>query len=383
MPKAQRLSGTVRVSPRRLADLLLPVAFFASVIFVLALTDWRGRSDQALERQEQRRAAVLPPVPRSVAALYHYPAEFSHFMDDHYGLRGLAINARARLVFWLLGDSFAPDIMVGRDHWLFFTGNRELRDTLHTDPLSAASVSTWAAGIEARRRWLAARGIKYVFVLAPDKRSVYPEYLPRLLRPGPGPTRRGQLDDALADQPAFLDLTAALRADKAEGRLYYRWDTHWNRLGGYDGYRAVMHRLGLTPEPMALGHALVAVDRVGDLGRLAGLELSEHDLGPRSTCARTLPPSADPALFSNPFDESQPVYEDASTTCATGTGRLLMFHDSFAGMWEPWLSTQFARAVYVWRPPSFEEMKRMVEIEHPTVVIEERVERFLIWPFRP
>ena len=315
--------------------------------------------------------------------MYHYPAEFSHFIDDHYGLRNAAINARARLVFWLLGDSFAPNIMVGRDHWLFFTGNRELRDTLHTDPLSAASVSTWAAGIEARRRWLAERGIKYVSCSRRISEASIPKYLPRLLRPGPGPTRRGQLDRALAGQPAFLDLTAALRADKAEGRLFYRWDTHWNRHGAYDGYRAVMHRLGLTPEPMNLGHALVAVNRVGDLGRLAGLELTEHDLGPNPPAAGPCRPSPIRRCSATRSTRASPCTEDASTTCATGTGRLLMFHDSFAGMWEPWLSTQFARAVYVWRPPSFEEMKRMVEIEHPTVVIEERVERFLIWPFRP
>ena len=371
----------MRVSSRRLADFLLPVAFLASIALVLALTDWRGRSD-LVERLEQRRAAVLPPAPRSLSGLYHYPAEFSRFIDDHYGLRGLAVDVRARMLFWLLRDTFALDVMVGRDRWLFFTGNGELRDTLHADPLSADAVRTWKAGIEARRRWLAARGIKYVFVLAPDKRSIYPEYLPGL-RPGPGPTRREQLDRALAGQDSFLDPTDALLADKTQGQLYYRWDTHWNWLGAYDGYFALMHRLGLAPEPETLGHALVPANRMGDLGRLSGLELLEQDRSPTSTCARQVPPAAPAALFSNPFDESDAAYTVPATTCATGTGRLLMFHDSFAGMWEPWLSTQFARAVYVWRPPSFEEMKRMVEIEHPTVVVEERLERFLIWPFRP
>ncbi|MEO8713882.1 MAG: hypothetical protein ABI369_02605, partial [Acetobacteraceae bacterium] len=121
----------------------------------------------------------------------------------------------------------------------------------------------------------------------------------------------------------------------------------------------------------------------GDLGRLAGLRLTEHDRIAKASCERPDPSPPDPGLFDNHFDEMGRVYQVAPSICASGTGRLLMFHDSFGGMWEPWLSSQFAQAVYVWRQPSFAELQRMVEIEHPTVVIEERLERFLIWPLRP
>ncbi len=371
----------MKLSARRASDLLLPLAFFVGIATVLARADWHGRS-RLVEQLEQRPSAVLPPAPRSLSALYHYPAEFSRFFDDHYGLRGLAVDIRARVWFWLLGDTFAPDVTVGKDRWLFFIGNGELRDALHADPLSAKAVRDWAEGIEARRHWLAARGIRYLFVLAPDKRAIYPEKLPAF-RPGPGPTRRDQIDARLAGASDFLDLTDTLRGDKDQGQLYYRWDTHWNWHGAYDAYRALAERLGLPPEPEDLGDGFEPANRLGDLGRLAGLTLPEHDRRPRAPCARAAPITAAPAMFSNPFDESEPAYEVPSTTCAGGTGRLLMFHDSFGGMWAPWLSTQFARAAYVWRPPSFDEMKRMVEIEHPSVVIEERLERFLVWPLRP
>lgn len=371
----------MRLKPRRLSDLFLPLVFLGSIALVLGLTDWRGQSD-LVERMEQRQAAVLPPAPRSLSAAYHYPAEFSRFLDDHYGLRQTVIDLRARIWFWLLRDVFAPDVMIGRDHWLFFSGNRELADTLHSDRLPARGVRNFADAIEARRRWLAARGIRYVFVIAPDKRSVYPEMLPPL-QPRPGPTRREQLDAALAGQDAFLDLTGALRADKTQGQLYYQWDTHWNRHGAYDAYRAVSERLGLTPEPEGLGKPLSPELHNGDLGRLAGLRLTEHDRIAKASCEQPDPSPPDPGLFDNHFDEMGRVYQVAPSACATGSGRLLMFHDSFGGMWEPWLSTQFAQVVYVWRQPSFAELQRMVEIEHPTVVIEERLERFLIWPLRP
>jgi alginate O-acetyltransferase complex protein AlgJ len=368
----------IRVSPRRLADLLLPVAVLGSIALVLALTDWHGRFDAEVERLEQRQVAVLPPLPRSVSAAYHYFAEFSHFVDDHYGLRQAAIGLRARIGFWLLGDTFASDVSVGQHRWLFLTGQGVLPDILHTTPLTSHATQTWAEAIEARRRWLAARGIRYVFVLAPDKGSIYPENLPRY-RLGPGLTRREQLDARLAGQPAFLDLTDTLRAARQEGQVYYRWDTHWDRHGAYEAYRAVMQRLGLPAEPEDLGRGFDPENHVGDLGRLAGLTLTEHDRAPiHSPCVRT---ATQPDLSAVTAPRIEP--DIPATTCAGGTGRLLMFHDSFAAMWAPWLSSQFARAAYVWRQPSFEDIKRMVDAEHPTVVIEEWVERFLVLPAKP
>lgn len=367
---------------RRLYDLFLPIAVLASIGVVIALTDWNGRTNAETETLEQRQVAVLPPAPRSLPALYHYSAEFSHFFDDHYGLRQRAIDLRARIWFWLLDDVVSPDVIAGRDHWLFFTANKELADTLHADPLPATALKAWAEGIEQRRRWLAARGIRYLFVLAPDKRTIYPEKLPRL-HPGPGPTRREQVDSQLAGQEAFLDLTNSLRADKHQGQLYYRWDTHWNWRGAYDGYRVIMGRLGLPPEPESLGAPTQHLRHMGDLGRMSGLRLFEDDHGPNAPCVRPDPSPPDPAFIDNYFHTSAKPYLVPGTVCASGTGTLLMFHDSFGAKWAPWLSAHFARATYVWRQPSFAELKRMVEIEHPTVVIEERLERFLIWPLRP
>ena len=40
----------------------------------------------------------------------------------------------------------------------------------------------------------------------------------------------------------------------------------------------------------------------------------------------------------------------------------------------------FARVVFVWREPTLEQMQAMVAVEHPTVVIEQRVERYLTLP---
>jgi alginate O-acetyltransferase complex protein AlgJ len=219
-----------------------------------------------------------------------------------------------------------------------------------------------------------------LFVIAPDKRTIYPENLPRY-QPRPGRTRREQLDAAMAGQDDFLDPTQTLRDRKARSQVYYRWDTHWDRHGAYEGYRAVMQRLGLPAEPEFLGHAPEYEDHVGDLGRLSGLTLTEPDRAPASRCAVHVPPP-EVSLRPDPALKGERDFEVRPTTCAQGTGRLLMFHDSFGGMWAPWLSTQFASAVYVWRQPSLEDIQRMVEAVHPTVVIEERVERFLVLPVR-
>jgi len=80
--------------------------------------------------------------------------------------------------------------------------------------------------------------------------------------------------------------------------------------------------------------------------------------------------------------QSTVAYESAIDYPESTTGhRLLFFHDSFGGIIaQQFFSTTFAHARYSNRMPSDEEFYRYVEMEKPTVVIEQRVERLLSLP---
>lgn len=150
-----------------------------------------------------------------------------------------------------------------------------LKDYAGLDPLSDAELLQWKEMLEGRRDWFAARGTPYLFVLAPTKAQIYPEYLPesfrRLRAQTGGSSRHDQLMTYLkanSDVPIVDLKSALLRAKETmpEGQyLYYRTDFHWNFLGAFHAYQAIvdalnMHYPGLRLERLDLEQFRIDAD---------------------------------------------------------------------------------------------------------------------------
>ncbi|MBV9758906.1 MAG: hypothetical protein JO047_17810 [Alphaproteobacteria bacterium] len=367
---------------RRVQDFFLPGAFLAAIAVVLALTNWTG-PESAVAELENRNPAPLPPAPRSIGELADYPQRFGAFFADRFGLRRELVGLRARLALEPLQQSPSPMVIVGRHGWLFYAGNSSLENWLHRLPFSPAELEQWTARLAERERWFAAHGIAYLFVVAPDKQTIYPEYMPRYLRSDAGTTRLDQLSAQLAGDARWFDLRPTLREAKAGSLVYFRTDTHWNGRGAYAAYRAIMERLRL-PALTRSDAVLRQVSHPTDLARMSGIAATEPDAVLPPACAVARPTTFDAARLA-PVRPGpvEPAFKVPATDCAGGHGRLLIFHDSFALPMSRYLSETFARAVFVWRRPTLAQIQAMVAAEQPTVVIEQRVERFLTEPLDP
>ena len=64
-----------------------------------------------------------------------------------------------------------------------------------------------------------------------------------------------------------------------------------------------------------------------------------------------------------------------ATVNKNGRGSAVVFRDSFASGMYPYLSETFARVAYYWAYPTSDDFYKIIELEKPDVVIEERVER--------
>ena len=104
-----------------------------------------------------------------------------------------------------------------------FTGSGFLTDTVYNRAKKTL--------IE-RNNWARSHGKKLYFVIAPNKNTVYPDYMPE------GYTMALQSAGITA-----IDLRGAMAAavqEVPERNLYYKYDTHWNNHAGYFAYRAAM-----------------------------------------------------------------------------------------------------------------------------------------------
>jgi len=343
------------------------------------------RLDPETPNAENRELAKPPVLAWRWMDLRALPGAASSYFEDHFGLRARLVRWQAWLRLRVFHVSASPDVILGRDGWLFYAGDGGSEDLISAVPFRPSELEKWCATLQHTHDWLEAQGIDYLFVLAPDKHAVYPEYLPASVHRVGVETRTDALVRYLRDHSTVpvLDLRPALLAAKKDERLYHRTDTHWNDRGAFVAYTALVRALGRAvvgePAARAAFGAPKMVTPGLDLARMLGLraDLREENLplvplAPRR--ARVVePPQSQPN-----FDVGRLVTEQDDSS----RPRAVVFRDSFGSAVIPFLSEHFSRAVYLWQNNMAPDV---VLAEQPRVVIQEWVGRHLstVWPYDP
>jgi alginate O-acetyltransferase complex protein AlgJ len=367
---------------RALADTVLVVGFLA--VICLPVAD--ALFDLDPTRLSEKRRLTPPPVVRLRQPLeVSYTAAFESWWNDSFGFRRSLVVSYSRALL-ALGVSPTPSVIVGKSGWFFFAGDEALASYRAVQPFTAAELAAWRRRIETRRDWLAERRIHYLVVIAPNKETIYPEFMPEHLNRVRDVTRLDQLVTYLRAQSSvvIVDPREALRAAKTGGALYFRTDTHWNDAGAWLLYREIL--TGLRPWYPELEStpdtAFVRVIRngwSGDLATMLGLDgrLSEERLllEPRRVRAARM---ADPGP--RPVDPQRRL--SAAEHETPSRLRVVMFHDSFGLSLQPFLSESFSRIVFSSGPTDWRLNfdPALVERERPAVVIQEIAERFAVGP---
>jgi len=152
----------------------------------------------------------------------------------------------ASTLHWrLLGSLETPDCFVGTDGRTLFS----IEEIGHRSaPPEQLGIEHSIAAVAVLRDWFAAQGSQVVYVLVPDKATVYPELVPgrfdsRLRPPSSFVDAMHARLEALG--VPYVDLHSAFVADRAAGGepLYWPDDTHWSPHGVRVAARATAERL--------------------------------------------------------------------------------------------------------------------------------------------
>lgn len=393
-PPAPSAGGSPVASERR-RPRWLDVALVAGFLLVLAAPSiglWQS-ARHGIAAFENRRAARWPALPTTRAALAAYPGAVERYVNDRIAWRGWLLRVDHWLRAVVFGVSPVPKVLIGKDRWLYFLGEDGLaldRFYRSRDLFGEGHVAMLVAELRRRHEALARRGIPYVFVVVPEKYSVYPEHLPDHVKQVSPDTALDRVVAAAAAHPELrvVDLRPALRAAKARGPLYYKGDSHWTFTGALVGYEALAPVLAAAlpgwrpppPPPLARYFAPRHHHR-GDLAKMLGLPRHFRELDPlplgrvfddqASRCARLRDDPAPAGLYLASVERH--VY-----ACdQPGRPRALVYCDSQIYPWIPVLSESFSRTVYALRSPID---LRQVDHERPDIVIDELVERALYIP---
>ena len=368
-----------RTRLRAITDWMVIVLFLAAIGLPLIGALFDTSFNKAAS--DGRELAALPKLLPKGSSLKAFPAAFEKYWNNHFGFRGTLIRGLALAKVRWLHVSSSVHVLLGRASWLFYTELPVGADHAAVHPFTEGELDAWQRVLEHRRDWLAQRGCRYLLLIAPNKQTIYPEYLdPRHLS-NYSHSRLDQLLEHLRKRSSVevVDIRPQLWAAKERERLYHVTDSHWNDRGGFIGYQEVTRALSKwfpTVRPLPRSAFLETVQElpVGDLARMLALKDFDREeylsLVPRfprqaHVAKEGVIPPPGVTLFAPPcaFECDDPRLP-----------RALMLHDSFVCTMQPFLSEHFRRIAYLWQ---YDFHKDVVERERPDVVIQEMVERVL------
>ena len=173
---------------------------------------------------------ILPAAPVIAADGDFNPdflAETADYVNGRFSFRLEDITAWAKLNAALFRTSTAENVLLGRDGWLFYAPT--IHDYTGDAPMTARELYCAARTLYLLQEYAENRGGDFLFTAAPNKNTLYPEYMPAR-------TRLGSVSDmdalyALLGEMgvSYLDLRDVF-SQEAEP-LYFKTDSHWNAKG--------------------------------------------------------------------------------------------------------------------------------------------------------
>ena len=365
---------------------IVTVAVFAVMLLapgLLWLTGHAGADDDFIYHTEMRRAFAAPPPSSGALATGGWERDVERQIGDDFPFRRSLIEGYDETKYRWLGDIGGTHVLRGQNGWLFFDDEERTYDDGSFAPPDAALARI--AGLYAgRAQWCARRGIAYVFVLVPNKSTVYARYLPpwaRHVEPNAGE----RLVPMLRSRGVrVVDPRSALIEASGREDVYQKGDTHWNDAGAYVAYRGIVAALRDAGVRDAVAPGSIATKTeyaVGDLDRLAGIAPLfrnadlRYDFPERARLVGA--PGAADALPSG-------FQQFAYTVDEPGLPAALVFGDSFTVALRRFLAQDFRRTLVMQHEITgvYHFDRAAVERERPRVVVQELVERALVFSDR-
>ena len=270
-----------------------------------------------------------------------------------------ALNAKG------LRSSITEDVVLGTDGWLYFADT--LPNYVGLQPMTDREIFSAARNLRLMAEYCESQGARFLFTLAPNKNSLYPEHMPGLTLPAARQARDAKrLAEELERQSVrYLDLFSLFRGQ--EETLYFKTDSHWNGKGAALAADAVNEALGrssgyfdgpFTREDVHKGDLYDMLYPAGEgleADQVYGGELTiEYDVPIRSAENLTI------------------------MTHGGGEGSLLMFRDSFGNNLYPYLADSFDAALFSRSMPYRLDLVSQREADYVAAELVERNLRYLI-----
>lgn len=366
------------MTTKRKSAIFLTIIFVLSICLPLIFSDKQGG---AVSTTENRVLAKFP----SLTSVHGLRSGLENWINDNEGFRVQLQKLHADVDFNVFHTSPNSLVKFGKNGWYFYTGDNNLEIALDDYPLTQETLIKIKETQVAIQQALKKRGITYVIILTPSKVSVYPENLI-----GDFHVRQTVIDEVsnyLTKNTTIpvINLKNDLLKAKQSEIVYRKTDTHWNQMGAYYGYCAIINRLNsmgiIDSKP-----AKISTFSTTEKGEFSGM-MGDVNLLPAEPIkgVKILNPASRLTHDKNLLDlvgQAQAGHNLNIDGCQffhnskDDNGKMLVYGDSFFGQWamQTLLAENFTDLNFIW---SDFIKNSVVTATKPNIVMMERTERYI------
>ncbi len=310
----------------------------------------------------------LPELMSETGPNTNFLKELGEYFEGTHAFRSELVSLDSNMRSTLFGVYPTDQVIKGTDGWMYYSDS--LADYQGTDQLTDRQLGIIAHNLALAQGYVESLGADFLFVISPNKNTLYGDDMPYMYPSGDGPHSAERLMPFLDEYGiAHIDLFELFESQQET--LYLKTDSHWSNEGALLVANAILEQL--EREPLREPAWEERFDLLGDLISMAdplaeGCERERYALGINDGEGLT----GERWSFSGDVRDVEDAWIE--TTNATGTGTALVFRDSFGNSLLPYLATSFSSAYFSKLVPyNFDEAARCA----CDCVVVERAERHL------
>ena len=167
-------------------------------------------------------------------------SDTADYVSDRFYLRREFITLWSGINTRLFSTSPDDSVLQGKSDFLYYT---ETLEDFTGSSLENGKLLSAARNLALMQEYVNSCGGDFLFTVAPNKNSLYPEYMPSAYENGHENANAVRLEQLLsAAGVSYADLFSAIGAENR--LLYYRTDSHWNSEGAALGADTLLSALG-------------------------------------------------------------------------------------------------------------------------------------------
>ena len=219
-------------------------------------------------------AAVWPALTENGKLNRNYFSQVSDYVDQNIAFRRQLVSANGLLMRAVFKSSSQDNVVVGKDGFLFYSSSLDTytgRNSMNSRQLHNAAVN-----LRLLQDILSDDGIRFVFTIAPNKNSLYGQYMPDRYQADPSSRSVTALTPLLKEmQVNYADLFALF--ENTDEILYHKTDSHWNNRGAAMAAFRLLKAADLAAEDYSEGESEIRNDFQGDLFAMICPAFVDHE----------------------------------------------------------------------------------------------------------